>query len=74
MAELETAKGPDAHVRRMFVDPLGCHVLLTLQSGGLLETYYVDGALRRARPLPKLKGLSVTSVAWGPQLRAHSIG
>ena len=35
-----------------------------------LETHYVDGGLKRARPLPKLRGLSITSVAWSPALRA----
>lgn len=82
------AKGPDARVRRLFVDPLGRHALLSLQTGGgggglvggltgggggpHLETYYVDGGLRKARPLPKLRGLAVTSVAWPPLLRAAS--
>ena len=65
-------------MRRLFVDPLGRHALLTLQtgsgSGGSsgLETFYVDGELKKARPLGKLKGLAVTSVAWSPLLRAHS--
>ena len=74
MAELEASKSPEARVRRLFVDPLGRHALLTLQTGGggaaALETFYVDGGLRKARALPKLKGLAVTSVAWSPALRA----
>ena len=76
VAELEASKAPDARVRRLFVDPLGRHALLTLQSGSSggnsgLETFYVDGELKKARPLGKLKGLAVTSVAWSPLLRAH---
>ncbi|EFN52342.1 hypothetical protein CHLNCDRAFT_139164 [Chlorella variabilis] len=74
VAELEASKSPEARVRRLFVDPLGRHALLTLQTGGggaaALETFYVDGGLRKARALPKLKGLAVTSVAWSPALRA----
>lgn len=38
--------------------------------GASLESSYLDGQLSRARPLPKLKGLAVTSVAWSPTLRA----
>lgn len=92
VAELEASKSSDARVRRLFVDPLGRHALLTLQTssgggglvgslGGLtggggahLETFYVDGGLKKARPLAKLKGLAVTSVAWSPVLRANSFG
>lgn len=33
VAELEASKSPDARVRRLFVDPLGRHALLTLQVG-----------------------------------------
>ncbi len=53
VVELEAARSPDARVRRLFVDPLGRHALLSLQTGGgglgslaggpHLETYYVDG-------------------------------
>ncbi len=79
MAELEASRNADTRVRRLFVDPLGRHALLTLQTGGhgiiggsgTLETYYVDGSLKRARPLHKLKGLMLTSVAWSPVLRAQ---
>lgn len=75
VAELEASRSSDARVRRLFVDPLGRHALLTMQisgSSGSLETYYVDGGLKKARQLHKLKGLAVTSVAWSPVLRAHN--
>lgn len=79
VAELEASRNADSRVRRLFVDPLGRHALLTLQTGGhgiisgsdSLETYYVDGLLKRARPLHKTKGLALTSVAWSPVLRAQ---
>lgn len=80
--ELEASRSPEARVRRLFVDPSGRHALLSLQtgSGGLgslaggphLETFYVDGGLKKARPLGKLKGMAVTSVAWCPSMSAHS--
>lgn len=69
VAELEASRSPDVRVRRLFADPLGRHVLLSVQSGGGrggLETFYLDGELKKARPLPKLKGLALTSVAWSP--------
>lgn len=78
VAELEASKSADSRVRRLFVDPLGRHALLSVQSGGgsggggTLETFYVDGGLKKVRPLPKLKGLAVTSVAWSPSLKAAS--
>ncbi|KAI3432414.1 hypothetical protein D9Q98_003968 [Chlorella vulgaris] len=78
VAELEASKSADSRVRRLFVDPLGRHALLSVQSGGgsggggTLDTFYLDGELKKVRPLPKLKGLAVTSVAWSPSLRAAS--
>lgn len=77
VAELEASRSGDARIRRLFVDPLGQHALLTLQTGGgagAMDTYYVDGGLKRARLLPKLRGLALTSVAWSPVLRASSFG
>lgn len=90
MVELEASRAPDARIRRIFVDPLGRHALLTIQMGsgsggssvlgsgsgsaGSLETYYVDGGLKKARLLGKLKGLALTSVAWSPSLRANGFG
>ena len=73
VAELELTKSQDARVRRMFVDPLGLHVLITLQSGSSLETFYLDSTWKKARPIPKLKGLVISSVAWPAVLRAGSI-
>ena len=72
MTELEVAKAPDARIRRLFVDPLGLHALLTLQTGSQLETMYLDAGLKKARPLAKLRGVAVTSVAWSPVARARS--
>jgi hypothetical protein len=57
----------------MFIDPLGLHALITLQTGSVIETVYVDSSWKKARPLVKLKGLVISSIAWPTVLRAHSI-
>lgn len=48
---------------RLFVDPTAEHALVWLTSG---HTYYWTPALARARLLPRLSGLALTAVAWGP--------
>jgi hypothetical protein len=73
VAELELVKTTEARIRRLFVDPLGAHVLVIIQTGTVLETFYLDGGWKRARPLSKLKGVHVTSVAWGTQLHQDSL-
>ncbi|KAL4539605.1 hypothetical protein Ndes2437B_g02032 [Nannochloris sp. 'desiccata'] len=73
IAELELTKSPETRVRRMFIDPLGLHALITLQTGSVVETLYVDKTWKKARPLTKLKGLIISSIAWPTVLRAHSV-
>jgi hypothetical protein len=70
VSELELTKSPDARVRRLFVDPLGLHALVTVATGNVVEPLYIDRHWRKARPLPKLKGLGLTSVAWPPVLHS----
>lgn len=48
---------------RLYVDPSAEHALVWLTSG---HTYYWTPALARARLLPRLTGLVLTAVAWGP--------
>ncbi|WFC96225.1 hypothetical protein MBRA1_002881 [Malassezia brasiliensis] len=48
---------------RLFVDPSAEHVLVWLTSGHM---YYWTPVLARARLLPRLTGLALTAVAWGP--------
>jgi vacuolar protein sorting-associated protein 18 len=57
----------------MFIDPLGLHAIITLQTGSIIETVYVDSNWKKARPLTKLKGLVISSIAWPTVLRAHSV-
>jgi vacuolar protein sorting-associated protein 18 len=71
--EMELSKHPEARVRRLFVDPLGLHALVAVQTGSVLETYYVDHTLKAAKPLPKLRNLVITSVGWPTVLRGNSL-
>ncbi|WFC99565.1 hypothetical protein MYAM1_002310 [Malassezia yamatoensis] len=48
---------------QFFVDPSGFHVLVSLSTG---HTFYWSPLLMRARILPRLNGLIVTSVTWAP--------
>eukprot|EP00887_Chlorella_sp_A99_P003324 scaffold26.g3324.t1 len=69
VAELELAKSGDVRVRRLFVDPVGCHALVTTQGvGGALDTFHVGPDWKRARLLTKLRGVALTSVAWSPTI------
>jgi len=73
VAEIELSKSPEARVRRLFVDPLGVHVLVTLQIGSVLDTVYIDRSWRNARTIPKLRNIVVTSAAWPPILKISVI-
>lgn len=72
ISELELSKLPESRVRRMFVDPLGLHVLVSLQVKGTLETLYIDHTWKKARNISRLKATVLTSVAWPPTARATS--
>lgn len=46
---------------KMFADPSGRHLLLSMRNG---DNYYWSSGWRKARALPRLKGIIVESVAW----------
>lgn len=73
VAEIEASRSPDARVRRLFVDPLGAHALVSVQTGSSLETLYVDQTWKKVRPIAKLKNIVVSSVAWPPVQRASAL-
>jgi vacuolar protein sorting-associated protein 18 len=53
----------------MFLDPTSSHLLITTTGG---EIYYLHNQLRTPRPLSRLKGVVVESVAWNPSLPTAS--
>ncbi|KAL2263882.1 hypothetical protein VTK26DRAFT_4559 [Humicola hyalothermophila] len=56
-------------IRRMFLDPTASHLLVCTSLG---ENYYLHSQSRQPRPLARLRGVAVESVAWSPALPTSS--
>jgi vacuolar protein sorting-associated protein 18 len=56
-------------IRRMFLDPSASHLIITTTLG---ENYYLHTQSRQPKPLSKLRGVSIESVAWNPSLPSAS--
>ncbi|KAI9837898.1 MAG: hypothetical protein M1837_002688 [Sclerophora amabilis] len=56
-------------IRRMFLDPSSSHLIITTT---LDENYYLHTQARQPRPLSRLKGVAIESVAWNPSLPTAS--
>ncbi|KAI0907507.1 vacuolar protein sorting protein-like protein DigA [Ustulina deusta] len=52
-------------ISRMFLDPTASHLLICTSLG---ENYYLHTQSRQPRPLGRLRGVSIESVAWSPSL------
>ncbi|KAI0552912.1 vacuolar protein sorting protein-like protein DigA [Xylaria curta] len=52
-------------ISRMFLDPTASHLLVCTSLG---ENYYLHTQSRQPRPLSRLRGVSIESVAWNPSL------
>ncbi|KAI1074678.1 Pep3/Vps18/deep orange family-domain-containing protein [Whalleya microplaca] len=52
-------------IRRMFLDPTASHLLVCTSLG---ENYYLHTQSRQPRPLSRLRGVSIESIAWNPSL------
>lgn len=66
-------KSSDARIRRLFVDPLGLHHLLVLQTGSTAEVLHVDAAFRKPRLIAKLRGVAVSTVGWATRVQAGAL-
>lgn len=53
----------------MFLDPSASHLIVTTTLG---ENYYLHTQSRQPKPLTRLKGVSIESVAWNPSLPTAS--
>lgn len=74
MDELELAVASHEHkIRRMFVDPLGVHILVLVQQGLSVETMYIDRKFGKPRVISKLKGVYITSVGWSSVLDSGNL-
>ncbi|KAL4980212.1 Pep3/Vps18/deep orange family-domain-containing protein [Aspergillus desertorum] len=56
-------------IRRIFLDPSASHLIITTTLG---ENYYLHTQSRQPKPLSRLKGLLIESVAWSPSLPTAS--
>lgn len=52
-------------IRRMFLDPTASHLIICTALG---ENYYLHTQSKQPRPLGRLRGVSIESVAWNPSL------
>ncbi|KAJ3578361.1 hypothetical protein NPX13_g2204 [Xylaria arbuscula] len=52
-------------ISRMFLDPTSSHLLICTSLG---ENYYLHTQSRQPRPLGRLRGVAIESVAWNPSL------
>jgi vacuolar protein sorting-associated protein 18 len=50
-------------IRRMFLDPTASHLLICTTLG---ENYYLHSQTKVPRPLGRLRGVSIESIAWNP--------
>lgn len=56
-------------IRRMFLDPTASHLIVCTALG---ENYYLHTQSKQPRPLGRLRGVSIESVAWNPSLPTAS--
>ncbi|KAL9000009.1 MAG: hypothetical protein Q9169_001254 [Polycauliona sp. 2 TL-2023] len=56
-------------IRSMFLDPSASHLILTTTLG---ENYYLHTQSRQPKPLSRLKGVRIQSIAWNPSLPTAS--
>ncbi|KAI9167399.1 Vacuolar protein sorting-associated protein [Paramyrothecium foliicola] len=56
-------------IRRMFLDSTASHLIICTSLG---ENYYLHSQSRQPRPLGRLRGVSIESVAWNPALPTAS--
>jgi len=56
-------------IRRMFLDPTASHLIICTATG---ENYYLHSQSRQPRPLARLRGVPIESIAWNPSLPTAS--
>ncbi|RDW89622.1 vacuolar membrane protein pep3 [Coleophoma cylindrospora] len=56
-------------IKRMFLDPTASHLIICTALG---ENYYLHSQSRQPRPLSRLRGVPIESIAWNPSLPTAS--
>lgn len=71
MLDIDLPKKPSeiGVIQRMFLDPTASHLIICTSLG---ENYYLHSQTRNPRPLGRLRGVSIESVAWNPSLPTAS--
>jgi len=64
--DLSTRGVIDQWIHKVFIDP-GRHSLATLCSSVRADTYYIHGKWKKPGVISRLKGMTVSSVAWNHQ-------
>ncbi|KAF5396500.1 hypothetical protein PHET_10696 [Paragonimus heterotremus] len=59
--EIEISRLSDDRVHNLFLDPIGWHTIISMQSG---SNFYTNRGMKKVRQLTKAKDLLIDSVAW----------
>ncbi|VDQ02007.1 unnamed protein product [Trichobilharzia regenti] len=59
--EIEITRQSDDRVHNIFLDPMGWHTIISMQSG---MNFYINRGMKKVRPLNKTKDHLFDSVAW----------
>lgn len=62
--EVEVTRRSDDQIYKAFIDPSGNHILVTTRCE---ENFYLHWGSKKVRPLQKMRGLVIESVAWDMQ-------
>ncbi|TNN16344.1 Vacuolar protein sorting-associated protein 18 isoform 2 [Schistosoma japonicum] len=61
ISEIEISRVSDDRVHNIFLDPMGWHTIISMQSG---MNFYINKGIKKVRPLNKTKDHLFDSVAW----------
>ncbi|CAH8540716.1 unnamed protein product [Heterobilharzia americana] len=61
VSEIEISRQSDDRVHNIFLDPMGWHTIISMQSG---MNFYINRSMKKVRPLNKAKDHLFDSVAW----------
>ncbi|CAH8559657.1 unnamed protein product [Schistosoma curassoni] len=61
ISEIEISRLSDDRVHNIFLDPMGWHTVISMQSG---TNFYINKGMKKVRPLNKTKDHLFDSIAW----------
>ena len=76
VSEVELSRAPDASATAVRTDDSGAHALVSIKAGNTLgstaEHLYINSKWKKAKPIPKLKGLNITAAAWNAEAASEA--